>query len=105
VFRAGDVIIRVAPQSADVSGQVALANRLLSEGFPVAAPLAEPDEFAGAKVSVWEYVHADERPTDFRQLGEIVARRANASRCAAGRTGHAAARSSSATGTSIRRTS
>src|SRR3954451_21849974 len=42
-FRAGEVVVRVAPQSADVSGQVALARWLVSEGFPVAAPLADAD--------------------------------------------------------------
>jgi Ser/Thr protein kinase RdoA (MazF antagonist) len=75
VFRAGDVVIRVAPRSANVSGQVALARWLVSEGFPVAAPLAGPDVVDGAKLSLWEYIHADEhRPTDFEQLGEVVAR-------------------------------
>jgi Ser/Thr protein kinase RdoA (MazF antagonist) len=74
VFRAGDVIIRVAPASADVTSQVAVAKWLLAEGFPVAAPLADAAEVAGLKVSLWEYVHADERRIDFRQLGELVAR-------------------------------
>jgi Ser/Thr protein kinase RdoA (MazF antagonist) len=75
VFRAGDVVVRVAPESADVSGQVALGRWLVSEGFPVAAPLADAEVIGGAKVSLWEYVDADEgRPIDFQQLGEIVAR-------------------------------
>src|SRR4051794_8332571 len=75
VFRAGDAIVRVAPQSADVSGQVALARWLVSEGFPVAAPLANPDMVSGAKLSLWEYIHPDEgRPIDFEQLGQVVAR-------------------------------
>ena len=43
VFRAGDVVLRVAPESADVAGQVALARWLAAEGFPVAAPLADPE--------------------------------------------------------------
>lgn len=75
VFRAGDVVVRVAPLSADVSSQVALARWLGSEGFPVAAPLADAELVGGAKLSLWEYIHADERrPVDFGQLGEIVAR-------------------------------
>jgi Ser/Thr protein kinase RdoA (MazF antagonist) len=75
VFRAGDVVIRVAQRSANVAGQIALARWLASEGFPVAAPLAGPELVDGAKLSLWEYVHADEhRPTDFEQLGEVVAR-------------------------------
>lgn len=75
VFRAGDAVVRVAAQSADVSGQVALARWLASEGFPVAAPLADAEAVDGAKVSLWEYIDADEgRPIDFEQLGEVVAR-------------------------------
>jgi Ser/Thr protein kinase RdoA (MazF antagonist) len=75
VFRAGDAVIRVAPQSADVSGQVALARWLASERFDVAAPLADPDLIGGAKLSVWRYVDADEgHSIDFEQLGEVVAR-------------------------------
>jgi Ser/Thr protein kinase RdoA (MazF antagonist) len=74
VFRAGEVVVRVAPPSADVSGQVALGRWLVAEGFPVAAPLADADEVGPAKVSLWEYVDADERPIDFGQLGEVVAR-------------------------------
>jgi len=75
VFRAGDVVVRVAPRSADVSSQVALARWLVSEGFPVAAPLADADVVDDAKVSLWEYIHADERrPIDFEQLGGVVAR-------------------------------
>ena len=74
VFRAGEVVVRVAPPSADVSSQVALGRWLVSEGFPVAAPLADADEVGAAKVSLWEYVEADERPIDFGQLGEVVAR-------------------------------
>jgi Ser/Thr protein kinase RdoA (MazF antagonist) len=75
VFRAGEAVIRVAPESADVSGQVALARWLTSEGFDVAAPLADPDVIDGAKLSLWRYVDADEgRSIDFEQLGEVVAR-------------------------------
>jgi Ser/Thr protein kinase RdoA (MazF antagonist) len=75
VFRAGDVVVRVAPQSADVSSQVALAKWLASEGFPVAAPLADAHVADGAKLSLWQFVHADaDRPIDFRQLGEVIAR-------------------------------
>jgi Ser/Thr protein kinase RdoA (MazF antagonist) len=75
VFRAGDVVIRVAPESADVASQVALASWLGAEGFPVAAPRAGVELVGGAKVSLWEYVPADERrPVDFEQLGEVVAR-------------------------------
>jgi Ser/Thr protein kinase RdoA (MazF antagonist) len=75
VFRAGDVVVRVAPQSADVSSHVALARWLVSEGFPVPAPLADAELVDGAKLSLWEHVDADERrPIDFRQLGEVVAR-------------------------------
>lgn len=75
VFRAGDVVVRVAPSSADVSSQVALARWLISEGFPVARPLADPEVVAGAKLSLWEHIDADERrPIDFEQLGAVVAR-------------------------------
>ena len=75
VFRAGDVVVRVAPQSADVSGQVALARRLLSEGIHVAAPLADADVVDGAKLSLWEYIDVDvRRAIDFEQLGEVLAR-------------------------------
>jgi Ser/Thr protein kinase RdoA (MazF antagonist) len=75
VFRAGDVVVRVAPQSADASSQVALARWLVSEGFPVAAPLADAGVVGGAKLSLREYIDADERrPIDFQQLGEVVAR-------------------------------
>lgn len=75
VFRAGDVVIRVAPRSADVSSQLALTRWLVSEGFPVAAPLTPAEVVDGAKLSLWEYIDADERrPIDFEQLGEVVAR-------------------------------
>jgi Ser/Thr protein kinase RdoA (MazF antagonist) len=75
VFRAGDVVVRVAPQAADVSSHVALARWLVSEGFPVAAPLADADVAGGAKLNLWEYIHTDERRSiDFEQLGEVVAR-------------------------------
>jgi Ser/Thr protein kinase RdoA (MazF antagonist) len=75
VFRAGEVVVRVAPRSADVSSQVALARWLISDGVPVAAPLADAHVLEGAKVSLWEYIDADpHRPIDFEQLGEIVAR-------------------------------
>jgi Ser/Thr protein kinase RdoA (MazF antagonist) len=74
VFRAGDAVVRVAPPSADASSQVTLARWLASEGFPVAAPLTDAEEIGGAQVSVWEYIQADDRPIDFRQLGEVVAR-------------------------------
>jgi Ser/Thr protein kinase RdoA (MazF antagonist) len=75
VFRAGDVVVRVAPHSAEVSGQVRLARWLVSEGFPVAAPLADPDLVDGASLSLWEFIQADQdRPIDFEQLGEVVAR-------------------------------
>jgi Ser/Thr protein kinase RdoA (MazF antagonist) len=75
VFLAGDVVVRVAPPSAEVSGQVDLARWLVSEGFPVAAPLADPVVVDGVKLSLWEYIRADEdRPIDFRQLGALIAR-------------------------------
>jgi Ser/Thr protein kinase RdoA (MazF antagonist) len=75
VFRAGDVVVRVAPRSVDVSGQVGVARWMVSEGFPVAAPLGEPAVVGAAKLSLWEYVDADDRrPIDFEQLGQIVAR-------------------------------
>jgi Ser/Thr protein kinase RdoA (MazF antagonist) len=75
VFRAGDVVVRVAPRSADVDGQVALARWLRSEGFLVAVPLAEPELVDNAKVTLWEHIRGDaDRPIDFEQLGEIVAR-------------------------------
>jgi Ser/Thr protein kinase RdoA (MazF antagonist) len=65
----------VAPPSADVAGQVALARWLGSEGFPVAAPLANADLVGDAQVSLWEHIPADaDRPIDFEQLGAIVAR-------------------------------
>ncbi len=41
VFRAGEAVIRVAPPSVDVAGQVALARWLIAEGFAVPAPLEE----------------------------------------------------------------
>ena len=75
VFRAGDVVVRVAPPSTDVSSQVRLARWLASEGFSVAAPLGDAEQVGGANVSLWQWVQADEgRPIDFRQLGEVIAR-------------------------------
>jgi Ser/Thr protein kinase RdoA (MazF antagonist) len=75
VFRAGEIVVRVAPRSADVSSQVALARWLIGEGFRVAAPVADPDVIDGAQLSLWEHIDADVgRPIDFEQLGEIVAR-------------------------------
>lgn len=75
VFRAGEVVIRVAPPSSHVSSQVALARWLVSEGFPLAAPLRDAEVVGGARVSMWAYIRPDEsRPIDFRQLGEVVAR-------------------------------
>jgi Ser/Thr protein kinase RdoA (MazF antagonist) len=75
VFLAGEVVLRVAPSSSDVSSQVALARRLISEGFPVAAPLGDAEEVGGTSVSLWEHIPTDEsHPIDFRQLGEVVAR-------------------------------
>jgi Ser/Thr protein kinase RdoA (MazF antagonist) len=41
VFRAGDVVVRVAAPSVDVTSQVALARWLIAEGFRVPAPLAD----------------------------------------------------------------
>jgi Ser/Thr protein kinase RdoA (MazF antagonist) len=74
VLRAGDVVVRVAPRSADVSSQIALARWLIAEGFGVPAPLADAETIDGAQLSLWEYVDADaRRPIDFEQLGEIVA--------------------------------
>ena len=75
VFRAGEAVIRVAPQSVDVAGQVALARWLIAEGFAVPAPLEEAEQIDGSWVSLWEYVPADPgRPVEFEQLGEVVAR-------------------------------
>lgn len=75
VFRGGEAVIRVAAQSADVAGQVALARWLIAEDFPVPAPLGEAELIDGAWVSLWEYVPAaTRRPIDFGQLGEVVAR-------------------------------
>jgi Ser/Thr protein kinase RdoA (MazF antagonist) len=75
VFRAGEVVVRVAPASADVRSQVALARWLIGEGFPVATPLADVGLLGDAQVSLWEYVPVDaRRPIDYVQLGEIVAR-------------------------------
>jgi Ser/Thr protein kinase RdoA (MazF antagonist) len=75
VFQAGDVLIRVAPPKADVSGQVALARWLAAKGFPVAAPLTEPECVGDTQLSLWEYIDDDEqRPIDFQQLGEVVGR-------------------------------
>src|SRR5206468_6554107 len=54
VFRAGEAVVRVASQSADVSGQVTLARWLVEQGFPAAAPLAEAEVIEGARVSLWE---------------------------------------------------
>ena len=51
VFRASDVVIRVAPRSADVASQVALARWLVSEDFPVAAPLADAETINGTRLS------------------------------------------------------
>jgi Ser/Thr protein kinase RdoA (MazF antagonist) len=75
VFRAGDVVVRVAAASADVTSQVALARWLIAEGFRVPAPLADALVVEGAWVSLWEYVDADRsRPIDYEQLGALVAR-------------------------------
>ena len=75
VFRAGEAVIRVAPQSVDVAGQVALARWLIAEGFPVPAPLEDAEVIGGSCVSLWEYVPADTgRPIDFERLGDVVAR-------------------------------
>src|SRR4051794_36524081 len=75
VFRAGDAVVRVAPSTADVSGQIALARWLSTEGFSVAAPLGDAAVVEGAQVSLWEYVPADvRRPVDYEQLGDVVAR-------------------------------
>lgn len=75
VFLAGEVVLRVAPPSSDVSSQVALARWLISEGFPVAAPLGDAEVVGGARVSLWEHIRTDaSRPIDFQQLGEVVAR-------------------------------
>ena len=74
-FAPGEIVVRVAPRSADVSSQVALARWLIAEGFHVAAPVADPDVIDGAQLSLWEYIDADVgRSIDFEQLGEIVAR-------------------------------
>jgi Ser/Thr protein kinase RdoA (MazF antagonist) len=75
VFRAGEVVVRVAPRSADVVGQVALARWLIAEGFPVAAPLTDPEVLDGVQLSLWQHIDADaSRPIDFEQLGELIAR-------------------------------
>jgi Ser/Thr protein kinase RdoA (MazF antagonist) len=75
VFRAGDVVVRVAPASLDVAAQVALARWLRSAGLPVAEPVADVELVGDARVSLWEHIDADEgRPIDFERLGEIVAR-------------------------------
>ena len=75
VFRAGDVVIRVAARSADVDGQVRLARRLVAAGFPVASPLGDAETIGGLPVSLWEHVDADaDRAIDYVQLGAIIAR-------------------------------
>ncbi|WP_270038857.1 phosphotransferase enzyme family protein [Solirubrobacter ginsenosidimutans] len=74
VFRAGDAVIRVAAGSADVAGQVRLARRLVAEGFPVPAPLADAETVDGVPVSLWEYVAGAGRTIDYEQLGAIIAR-------------------------------
>jgi Ser/Thr protein kinase RdoA (MazF antagonist) len=75
VFRAGDVVIRVAPAWADVAGQVRLARWLVAEGFRVAVPVADVEVVDGTQVSVWDHVPGDPaRPIDYERLGAIVAR-------------------------------
>src|SRR4051794_19329464 len=69
VFRAGDVLIRVAPPGADVAGQVACARQLAAAGVRVPRPLA-----AERDVSLWEYLEPDDGPVDYEQLGALVAR-------------------------------
>jgi Ser/Thr protein kinase RdoA (MazF antagonist) len=75
VFRAGDVVVRVAPSWMDVASQVALARWLAADGFPIAAPRSDAVVLENAKVSLWEYVRGDaDRPIDFPRLGEVIAR-------------------------------
>lgn len=75
VFRAGDLVIRVAAPSADVAGQAALARWLGSRGFRVPAPLGDAQVVDGATLSLWEHIDADaRRAIDFAQLGQLVAR-------------------------------
>lgn len=75
VFRAGDVVLRLAPPPADGQAHVRLARWLLDEGFPVARPLHDAAFVGGAVVTVWEHVEpAPGVPTDYEQLGGIIAR-------------------------------
>lgn len=75
VFLAGDAVIRIAPRSADVPRQVALARWLRSEGFLVAVPLGDAEIVGDASVSLWERIDAGhDRPIDFEQLGAVVSR-------------------------------
>src|SRR3712207_1826358 len=75
VFCAGDVVVRVAPPSADTSGQMALAKWLLAVGLPAAAPLGDAETVDGATVSLWEFIAPEgDGAIDYQQLGEVVGR-------------------------------
>ena len=71
VFQAGDVVLRVASNEADVLSQLALASWLADRGLPVLRPISDVVALHDKQVTVWEYVRG-EQPIDYRQWGEAI---------------------------------
>lgn len=75
VFRAGDVVLRVAPDHVDGQGHVELAQRLLEAGLPVVRPLDDAVSLDGFVVTIWEHIdQAHHARIDYQQVGAAIAR-------------------------------
>ncbi len=75
VYRAGEVVLRVAPGHVDGQAQVEVAQALHEAGLPIVRPLADAVRVDGAVVTLWEHVEQPEHARiDYRQVGEVIAR-------------------------------
>ena len=75
VFRAGEVVLRVAPGDVDGQAQVELAGWLSGVGLPVVLPLDDASFVDGLVITLWEHVEQPEHATiDYQQLGAAIAR-------------------------------
>jgi hypothetical protein len=73
LYRAGGVVIRVGHATAPSTASHELARRLLRHGVPTVSPIdgmaVDVDGFA---VTGWEAISVEDRPVDWRMIGEIV---------------------------------
>ncbi len=76
VFGCGDdVVLRVSRPTGDPSAVVRVARAAIRSGVRTAAPIHDDavDAGAGIWVTAWQRVHPVDRPTDWEQVGAMVA--------------------------------